>query len=223
LIGNWGSNNFKSAVNDVSNFVRDIGRSIKKFLGGGSKKVSIKTIENPTIVNSDPLASTISNIPSSFFGGGGTSTGGLGITTGDVVSTSLDFVPIAGSVKDIYREDNSSQNGRVNNVSQDGLNFIAQYEGFSPTVYKVGGKGNPTIGFGHEVLSGEDFSGGITRVQGLDLLRSDAQIAVNAINRFVTVPLNQHQFDALTSYVFNAGSGNTLIKTNLKQEKYLSL
>jgi len=48
-------------------------------LGGGSKKVPIKTIENPTIVNSDPLASTVSNIPSSFFGGGGTSTGGLGI------------------------------------------------------------------------------------------------------------------------------------------------
>jgi len=83
-VGNWASNNFKSAVNDVSNFVRDIGRSIKKFLGGGSKKVPIKTIENPTIVNSDPLASTVSNIPSSFFGGGGTSTGGLGVSLSNV-------------------------------------------------------------------------------------------------------------------------------------------
>ena len=40
----------------------------------------------------------------------------------------------------------------------------------------------------------------------MQLLRQDAQIAVNAINRHVTTPLNQHQFDALTSYVFNTGS-----------------
>ena len=104
----------------------------------------------------------------------------------------------------------AAQTSGAINVSQDGLNFIAQYEGFSSTVYKVGGKGNPTIGFGHEVLPGEDFSGGITRAQGLDLLRSDAQIAVNAINKYVTTPLSQHQFDATASYVFNAGTGNTL-------------
>ncbi len=109
-------------------------------------------------------------------------------------------------------DENNNQRRGVKNVSQAGLDFIARFEGFSPIVYKVDGKGNPTIGFGHELKEGESYPDGITRKQGLKLLRSDAQHFVDIINEHVKVPLNQAQFDALTSYIFNTGS---LYGTNL--------
>jgi lysozyme len=39
------------------------------------------------------------------------------------------------------------------------------------------------------------------------LLRKDASFAVNAVNKYVSVSLNQNQFDALTSLTFNIGAG----------------
>jgi lysozyme len=98
-----------------------------------------------------------------------------------------------------------AQGGGVHNVSKAGLNFIAQHEGYSSTVYNDAG-GYPTVGYGHLILPGENYNKGITKTQGLILLKNDAGIAVNNINRLVNVPLNQYQFDALTSYVFNTGS-----------------
>jgi len=91
-------------------------------------------------------------------------------------------------------------------VSSAGLDFIAGQEGFKSNVYYVGGKGNPTIGYGHELQPGENFSGGITKAQAYQFLKQDAGIAVNAINKYVRVSLNQNQFDALTSYIYNTGS-----------------
>lgn len=40
-------------------------------------------------------------------------------------------------------------------MSPAGLDFIAGQEGFKSNVYYVGGKGNPTIGYGHELQPGE--------------------------------------------------------------------
>jgi RHS repeat-associated protein len=157
-------------------------------------------------------------------GGGGAGSPVAGLNMGDVLASlesatskesCLGFQEAVWMQGKIGKEPKGkAQGGGVHDVSQAGLEFIARpgHEGFSPTVYKVGGKGNPTIGFGHEVQPGEDFSGGITREQAYQLLRQDAQIAVNVINRLVTVSLNQNQFDALTSYVFNTGS---LYGTNL--------
>jgi len=42
-------------------------------------------------------------------------------------------------------------------------------------------------------------------VQTQELLHQDIEEAIRKIRRYVTVPLKQHQFDALVSYVYNVG------------------
>ena len=106
-------------------------------------------------------------------------------------------------------------------MSSQGIEFIKQFEGFQANVYYVNGTGNPTIGYGHEVRPGEDFSNGITEEQALQLLAQDAQIFIDAINDLVTVPLTQNQFDALLSYVYNTGSlSGTILLANLNAGDY---
>jgi GH24 family phage-related lysozyme (muramidase) len=39
----------------------------------------------------------------------------------------------------------------------------------------------------------------------MDALADDVKIAEDCINKYVTVPLTQNQFDALVSFVFNIG------------------
>ncbi len=95
-------------------------------------------------------------------------------------------------------------------MSSKGLDFVARHEalpGGQPAlkVYKDSA-GHPTIGYGHKIKRGEDFSKGITKEQALKLLRRDVQIAVDTVNTSVKVPLSQAQFDALVSLAFNIGS-----------------
>lgn len=110
-----------------------------------------------------------------------------------------------------------SRVGRVN-VSDQGLRFIADCEG----AVKRGDRhvlyndpvGHCTIGYGHLVHLGncngsepEEFKRGLTEDEAIALKRQDARRFVGAINRLVTVPLTQNQFDALVSLVFNIGEG----------------
>jgi lysozyme len=91
-------------------------------------------------------------------------------------------------------------------TSDAGVAFIAGWEGEVLHVYKDC-VGIPTVGVGHVVLQGEDFSHGITHEQALEILRKDLGKAEQAVARNIRVPLTQNQFDALVSLVFNAGAG----------------
>ena len=106
----------------------------------------------------------------------------------------------------------------IDNISENGLGFIRESEGFIGTIYRDAG-GRATIGYGHLLTTNEAerFSNGITREQGGELLRQDVGIAVGAINRLVNVRLNQNQFDALSSFVFNVGTGNFSRSTLLRE------
>lgn len=103
-------------------------------------------------------------------------------------------------------------------IDDAGLKLIAEFEGFRSDIYNDVA-GYPTIGYGHLLKKGEKarFEQGITKEQGLELLREDAAEAVNAVKELVKVDLNQNQFNALVSFVFNVGRGNFARSTLLKK------
>ena len=104
------------------------------------------------------------------------------------------------------------------------LKFIECHEaaGCQPnlTAYDASGKkhlGDWTIGYGHKIKPGEDFSKGINADQAADLLSADVQTAVNAVNGALKVPVSyQGQFDAMVSLAYNIGgeafAGSTLVQ-----------
>ena len=94
----------------------------------------------------------------------------------------------------------------MRHITQNGLDLIKRFEGFSRTVYFCPA-GYATIGYGHVVKDDEDFSLGIHEAQAEKLLRQDAQIAERAVLRLINVPLTDGQFDALVSFTYNLGGG----------------
>jgi lysozyme len=108
-------------------------------------------------------------------------------------------------------------------VSAIGIALIERFEGFSPNVYKCGG-GYDTIGIGHLVKSGEDWSQGITKDQAREVLAKDLLSAERAVLRLTRVPLSDGQFDALVSFVFNLGSGcyqRSTLRKKVNREEHL--
>lgn len=96
----------------------------------------------------------------------------------------------------------------MRHITQDGLDLIKRFEGFSPTVY-ICPAGYPTIGYGHLVREHEldRYEQGITEQEAEDLLRRDVQVAERAVLRLIDVPLTDGQYDALVSFTFNLGAG----------------
>lgn len=93
----------------------------------------------------------------------------------------------------------------MRHITQDGIDLIKWFEGFSSTVY-ICPAGYPTIGYGHLVRSSEFFTE-ITETEAEELLRKDVESAERAVLRLVNVPLTDGQFDALVSFTFNLGGG----------------
>jgi lysozyme len=87
-----------------------------------------------------------------------------------------------------------------------GRELIKAFEGFSPTVY-VCPAGYPTIGYGHVVQPGEDWSKGLTEDEGEALLARDLPRYELAVCRLIDVPLSDPCFDSLVSFTFNLGEG----------------
>lgn len=87
-------------------------------------------------------------------------------------------------------------------TSQNGINLIKKEEGFVPTAYLCPA-GVWTIGYGH--TNGVKKGDKISEKQGEIYLRSDLSIAENTVNA-ENLNINQNQFDALVSFVFNCGT-----------------
>lgn len=105
------------------------------------------------------------------------------------------------------------------NISENGLSLIKSFEGKYYEGYLCPA-GVWTIGYGHtgETLGRPSPKG--MRISDADidnLLKKDMTSFEKAVLRSVTVPLKQHQFDALVSLAFNIGAGNFATSTLLKK------
>lgn len=98
-------------------------------------------------------------------------------------------------------------------TSSAGLDLIKKYEGCRLEAYKCAA-GVPTIGYGHTF--GVRMGNKITPAQAAVMLAQDVANVDRQMTTVVRVPLEQHQWDALASFVFNLGihalSGSTLLK-----------
>lgn len=94
----------------------------------------------------------------------------------------------------------------INNMqySAAGLALTEQFEGLELTAYQDQ-VGVWTNGYGntHNVVPGST----ITLQQAQTDLMNNIQGSVYVVNKVVTVPLTQGQFDACVDFVFNLGSG----------------
>jgi GH24 family phage-related lysozyme (muramidase) len=125
----------------------------------------------------------------------------------------------------------SERQARV--VSSQGVELIKNFEGFSDKLYNDP-VGHCTVGYGTLIHRGncdghsseQPYVSGVTKERAAELLTQEASGFAGTINNKVTVPLNQNQFDALVSFVYNVGPGNfeksTLLKL-LNQGKYDSV
>ena len=93
-------------------------------------------------------------------------------------------------------------------TSKNGLEFISKWEGCILKPYKDIA-GLRTIGIGHLIKPGDNFSDGveITNERALEILAIDVKICEDSIKTCITVVLNQNQFDSLVSFGFNCGTG----------------
>lgn len=94
----------------------------------------------------------------------------------------------------------------VKRMSDAGIERIKRHEAFVEEVYDDGA-GNKTIGYGHLVLEGEDFSDGITQAEAHELFAKDVERVVNGSLDKIEVDLTQNQIDAIGSFIFNIGPG----------------
>jgi len=96
-----------------------------------------------------------------------------------------------------------------------GMELLKKSEGFRDRVY-LDVAGIPTIGYGHRLLHSDSFPNGINELQASNLLACDVRDAEQAVQRLVTVPLTQGQFDALVDFTFNLGTVRLAASTLLK-------
>lgn len=115
----------------------------------------------------------------------------------------------------------------MRHITQDGLDLIKHFEGFSPTIY-ICPAGYPTIGYGHLVrdLEQDRYQQGITEQEAEDLLRRDVQGAERAVLRLIDVPLTDGQYDALVSFTFNLGAGalqRSTLRRKVNREQHVEV
>lgn len=103
------------------------------------------------------------------------------------------------------------QNTGAMAISERGVELVAKYEGCRLQAYKCPA-GVWTIGYGHTAgVQPGDTLPSQERAKALlkeDLAKYAASVNNSVKKGLITFPLNQNQFDALTSFCYNCGAGN---------------
>jgi lysozyme len=100
-------------------------------------------------------------------------------------------------------------------ISDEGFDLIKHFEGCELEAYKCAA-GVWTIGYGHtkDVQEGDVWNKEKADFMLWRELEDEYEVYVNDL---VTVPINQCQFDALVSWVYNLGPANLKSSTMLKK------
>jgi lysozyme len=104
-------------------------------------------------------------------------------------------------------------------VSDNCLQIIRKSEGFRAKPYHCPA-GIPTIGYGSTRYADgtpvKMTDPPISEDKAEEIMRGTLGQYEDAVNRYVTVPINQNQFDALVDFAYNAGAQNLRTSTLLK-------
>ncbi len=97
-------------------------------------------------------------------------------------------------------------------ASDEVINLIAIFEGFLSDIYNDPWTGDPTIGYGRVIFTGQQFYNHLTKREAFAYLVQSVNNDGYAtkMNEFLLrnkVKFNQQQFDALVSLVYNTGTG----------------
>ena len=94
-------------------------------------------------------------------------------------------------------------------LSQRGIDFIKQFEGYSEKAYPDPATGGApyTAGYGH---TGSDVKPGMTVTQAMAdaWFDKDVEKFESGVSALLTAPTTQPQFDAMVSLAYNIGLGN---------------
>ncbi|MDD5953368.1 MAG: SH3 domain-containing protein [Oscillospiraceae bacterium] len=108
----------------------------------------------------------------------------------------------------------SSSSVEERRMSDGGLEVIASWEGYLPTVYldPLTSTVVPTVGYGYTFGAGATFYNNLTKSEAWALLCEavNKESYTKQVNEFITknnIRANQYQFDAMTSFSYNCGSG----------------
>ncbi|MGU8478588.1 glycoside hydrolase family protein [Clostridium perfringens] len=127
------------------------------------------------------------------------------------------------NTKSGYVKSEGLNNMKSNNIdyelSDDLINFVASYEGFSSIPYKGADYQNRTIGYGHVIRDDEKFIS-LTEREAKNLLKKDLKSTVNLVlNVTKGLNLSQNKLEALVSFAYNCGSGALCRSILLKDMK----
>lgn len=95
-------------------------------------------------------------------------------------------------------------------LSLTGLALIAGWEGLRTDAY-LDPIGIPTICYGH--IKTAKLGQTKTKDECITLLSEESKEYVQAVHKYVYVPLTQGQLDALVSFTYNVGAGNLASST----------
>jgi len=104
-------------------------------------------------------------------------------------------------------------------ASKECLKMLAHHEGVRQKPYKCPA-GLWTVGVGHLIGDGktlpDSWNKTFTLDEVYDILAKDVVRFERGVNKYITVPLRQNEFDAIISFSFNLGLG-VLQRSTLRQ------